>query len=136
MTIEELRKTYAKETGHKYKLNEGIGDVYACGQITWLEQKLTQPCPSCKLAESIIGNLKKKCNEYYEEIETYRLSHQLAERELDKHKRAVEKFIKYFASIDNPCPFNIEDKPECITTALTVDCYSCLRKWAYEADKK
>lgn len=122
MTIEDLHKQFSSHgestilVSHMYYLRE---------YVEWLEQKFTQPCPSCKLAESIIGNLEKKCDEYCEEIE--------------KHKKAIDKILNRIASGEDesfgcfcmdwekePCPAVRSDK--------IVTCADCWREWAYKED--
>jgi len=51
MTVEELRRSYTKETGntfYKVSFNTNLAfdyTKYSYQYVDWLEQKLTQPCP-------------------------------------------------------------------------------------------
>jgi len=54
MTVEELRRSYTKETGntfYKVSFNTNLAfdyTKYSYQYVDWLEQKLTQPCSRCK----------------------------------------------------------------------------------------
>lgn len=106
MTVEELRKSYALETGR----DSDSPNMFRPGYVEWLEHELCRE-NDIKLMVSKILEYMKPCPE------------------CEKHKRAVAKLIGIIV-LDRVCLHTDEECPH--DKDEQYNCSECWIKWAYE----